>query len=455
MNKKYLFALPVFFVLISSADQQNLHREKTAQNEKWNVEIGKTTFRTNVSFTPTYLVIGSNGDNYRDANITDNRNGVHIINRKTGQRFRNFADGSFGDLDVNGTLVYSNRIYFGNDNDEFICADLNGNIKYSLPVSGDVESEPVLIEIKGKGALVFGTEAGELRAIDPKNGKTIWQHFHPNFKGWKMGDNRLVFKVKTHFSSTYLFLEKPILQDLDVDGTMDLIYHLGGEFYSVNGKNGKILSKFSIDGDWVNRSDRNELFCWSRQSSFIFSNNNGEVSVTIPKSNLRLIPESEYSSDGYGAHIVTYDLSGEIIRTEMIDERTETTSFHKINSRNILCNGHGMYHFDKHMNSIKKVSFDHLKLGQQDYFSYFISDQLLKVDDHECIVFLYEYQNTVAFYDIDSGKAIRTYKLKGRSEFIPVIEDVNKDGRMNLLYADDSNYLTCLDLGKGIKILNK
>ena len=46
-------------------------------------------------------------------------------------------------------------------------------------------------------------------------------------------------------------------------------------------------------------------------------------------------------------------------------------------------------------------------------------------------------------------------KMNCRSEFIPLIQDINKDGRMDLLYADDSNHLSCIDLGKGINILNK
>ena len=50
---------------------------------------------------------------------------------------------------------------------------------------------------------------------------------------------------------------------------------------------------------------------------------------------------------------------------------------------------------------------------------------------------------------------IRKFELKGRSEFIPIVDDIIKDGRMNLLFADDSNELTCIDLGKGINILNK
>jgi len=432
------------------------HRKKMSPNENWNVDIGKNTFRTNVSFTPSYLVIGSNGDNYRDANITDNRNGVHIINRKTGQRFRNFADGSIGDLDVNGTLIYNNRIYFGNDNDEFICADLNGNIKYSLPVSGDVESEPVLIKIKGKDALVFGTEAGELRAIDPKNGKTIWQHFHSKFNGWKMGDNRLVFKVKTHFSMTYLFLTKPLVKDLNSDGVGDLVYLMNGDFYSVNGKNGKILYHFGVTEDYDQWDDPDVLHnaCYSSESMIFIKNKAGQYNVTIPKFSYRPVPGS-YRTDGYEFHLATYDLEGKIVEKRLIEEKVNSSDFVRLSGTNIYSSGDKIFQFDNQMQLISMTNLEKIDKVQEKYFQYFISSQLLEVDQHKCLVFLFEYENLIAFYDIDSGKAIRTYKLQGRSEFIPVVEDVNKDGRMDLLYADDSNYLTCLDLGKGIKILNK
>ena len=155
MNKMYLVSVPILLLILSFVKSESKERTKVSSSEIWETEIGKTTFRTNVSLTPSYLVIGSNGDNYRDAYITDSRNGVHIINRKTGKRVKNFSQGSFGDLDVNGTLIYNNLIYFGNDNDEFICADFKGDIKFSLPVSGDVESEAVRIKINGKRCFGF------------------------------------------------------------------------------------------------------------------------------------------------------------------------------------------------------------------------------------------------------------------------------------------------------------
>ena len=153
--------------------------------------------------------------------------------------------------------------------------------------------------------------------------------------------------------------------------------------------------------------------------------------------------------------MVTHDINGKIIKTKKVNEKSETRNFKKIPNENLICNGGAIYHFDENANFVKKVDFENLKLGNQDYFSYFISDQLLKIDQHKCIVFLYEYENSIVFYDIDNGQAIRKFELKGRSEFIPIVEDINKDGRMNLLFADDSNQLTCIDLGRGINILNK
>jgi len=190
-------------------------------------------------------------------------------------------------------------------------------------------------------------------------------------------------------------------------------------------------------------------------NSFIFSKDQGKVRITIPKYNYRLDPGESYGGDGYGIHLVTHDINGKIIKTKKVNEKSETRNFKKIPNKNLICNGGAIYHFDENANFVKKVDFENLKLGNQDYFSYFISDQLLEVDQHKCIVFLYEYENSIVFYDIDNGKAIRKFELKGRSEFIPIVDDINKDGRMNLLFADDSNELTCIDLGKGINILNK
>jgi hypothetical protein len=383
------------------------------------------------------------------------RNGVHIINRKTGKPIRNFANESFGDLDVNGTLIHNNLIYFGNDNDEFICADFKGKIKYSLPVSGDVESQAVLIKNRGADVLVFGTEAGELRAINPKTGKTIWQHFHKDFDGWKMGDNRLVFKVKTHFKSTFLFFEKPIVRDLNSDGVKDLIYTINGQFYSVNGKNGKLLAQFDIQEDFEKWDQPGLLFVSSNQESLIFSKDNkGKQLVTVLKYSHRPIPDS-YRTDGYGLHMVVYDMDGNIVESKLIDKKVKSRNFIRVPNTRIICTGDVVFHFDKNWEIERKIELHKIKKIQDDYFSFYLSDQLIKYEKHQCIVMLFQYKNLVAFYDVDTGSVVRTFELKKRSEFIPQVLDANKDGNMDLLIADDSNMLRCIDLGPNVKLLNK
>ena len=80
----------------------------------WSAPIGNVSFRTNIDFLDGNLIIGSNGGNYMDYFI-DKGNGVYILDPKTGKTQLNFANESFGDMDVNGVLVYKDRIYFGND----------------------------------------------------------------------------------------------------------------------------------------------------------------------------------------------------------------------------------------------------------------------------------------------------------------------------------------------------
>ena len=458
MNKKYLIGLPAFLLILSFvySDEKSKTSSELPNSENWSIDIGKTSFRTNASLTSSYIVIGSNGDNYRDAYITDDRNGVHIINRKTGKRVRNFAKESIGDLDVNGTLIYQNRIYFGNDNDEFICADFNGNIKYSLPVSGDVESEAVIIKVHGKDVLVFGTEAGEVRAINPKNGETIWQHFHKDFKGWKMGDNRLVFKVKTHFSMTYLFLMKPIVKDLNSDGIGDIVYSMNGQFYSINGANGKILHAFDWTEDYDQWSDPNVLHnaFYNAETILFTKDKDGKTLVTVPKYSYRPI-EGSNRTDGYKIHMLTFDLKGNILEKKLVVEKAKENDFRRLPNTRIFCSGHNIFQFDNNMKLISNTTIEKFLEVRGDYFAYFISDQLIDINQQKCMVMLLEHKGIIAFVNINSGKIVRKIKLKGRSEFIPHIEDINKDGQMDLLFADDSNQLTCMTLGKGIHVLNK
>ena len=453
MHKSFLFLFPLAIGLFFIGDPKE--HEINEPQSQWKIDIGKTSYRTNVSFTNDFLIIGSNGDNYRDYNVTDRRNGVHVINRKTGKPISNFCHESFGDLDVNGTLIYNNQLFFGNDNDEFICSDFRGNIKYSLPVSGDIESQAVLHDINGKKAIVFGTEAGELRAIDPKDGTTLWQHFHEDFNGWKMGDNRLVFKIKTHFSSDYLFNEKPELADLNNDGIKDIIFIIYREFYAVDGKTGQLLNRFKIgeqkeNTDW---SDPSNLHTTADSKSVMYlKNKNGDIQIVIPTYSYKPIPNSNRTD--YALYLTYFNTKGTKLKTQVLSEKTMDYDLVRLPNTNIYASGSAIFQLDNNQQIISKQTIENISDDFDYQYYHFVSDQLVQYDNKTCVVVLYEYENIIGLFDINSGKAIKTFPLEKRSEFIPVFVDVNKDGKIDLLTADDSNNLTCIELDTHVKILN-
>ena len=168
----------------------------------WKTKMGCASFRTNIIVNKDELIIGSNGSGFMDYNIFDKQSGVYRINRVSGRVNKLIANQSFGDMDVNGVLQLDNKLYFGNDNEEFLCTSIDGDIIFRNATSGDIEHEPVLINNKGINSIVYASERGEIRAISPLTGNTIWSYYTPDFTGWKPGDNRIVFKIGSYFSNT-------------------------------------------------------------------------------------------------------------------------------------------------------------------------------------------------------------------------------------------------------------
>ena len=121
--------------------------------------------------------MGSNGMNYMDYNLFDKKSGIYVMDAATGTIRSHFGNEVLGDMDVNGVLFYKNRIYYGNDNEEFICSSPEGKIIWRNPASGDIEHEPILLDMQGNKYVVYASEAGEVRAVDPETGKTKWVHY--------------------------------------------------------------------------------------------------------------------------------------------------------------------------------------------------------------------------------------------------------------------------------------
>jgi outer membrane protein assembly factor BamB len=415
---------------------------------KWKADIGNTTHRSNIQLTEDQLFIGSNGDYYRDPGIWDRKAGVYVLNRKTGKIINHFAGEALGDMDVTGLLIHNNRLYFGNDNEEFICTDLSGNQIWRIPISGDVESEPVLINIKDRSAVVYGTETGEIRAVDPDNGTTIWSYYIREFKGWKPGDNRFIFKIRVHFQNTYTFLHKPLVYDVNGDGVKDIIsfdYREG--VIAINGINGKLIWKNKSNFSGYHQGsigirngipviqfmdyDSNEKSEILNQSVFIGMN--GKTVAKIPLTKKKAVSYGQ-SLNGLntnaGEYIVaTYD------------------TLHVIKGREVWA-------IDR-TNKVEKDSTSfRWSPGERNHHETLLGNRVFGFKNHpRCVALINQndwYIDGKGFMEIISltdRRVIKRLEIPGGSEFPPIIEDIDKDGRLDILISCYDGKLYCYSLG--------
>lgn len=413
----------------------------------WKTKTGNASFRSNVVFRGDRMWIGSNGDSFMDRGFIEPSSGIYCLNRKTGKQLAHFANESFGDMDVNGLLMYRDRLYFGNDNEEFLCTDGQGKILWRNPASGDIEHEPSLIQTRTGAVIVYATESGEVKAVDPKTGNINWSYFVPEFQGWKPGDNRSIFKIKAWFSNTGFFYTRPLLADLNEDGVNDLIYrNYSGGLLALNGQTGKKLwliadeENIDIGVALVGRGKDKKIVAmrsyYARQDSL-----KTEITLySLRGQKLRSVPINEPS---WGSGLNTLSIKDDQV---LINSRTKT---YRINAQGSLTT------LDRAMPFTYTAWNNETEQGFRNARDPLFADQLIPLPNgKKGVLVMNQYDNgntSVGFIEIlslEDGTVIDRFSLPACGEMPPVIQDVDLDGDLDMLFAGYDGYLYCYQLPK-------
>lgn len=411
----------------------------------WVANIGNTTYRSDVAHLNGKLIIGSNGENYRDYYL-DEGNGVYVINPLNGKIETQFLNEEYGDMDVNGVLEYNKRLFIGNDNDEFICADITGKIIYRLPVSGDIEHSPILIKNGNQNTIVYATESGEITSIHPETGKKNWTYFHKDFKGWKPGDNRFIFQVKTtYINSGQLFFGKPGVADLNRDGVVDLVYYTNyNETIAIDGKTGEKL--------WNHKKE---------EGSNVIINYQDTPIIVGAGNDIRIIKLAAiYSDESAPNKLMFYNRNGNFVKEIPFNR---TIGYLGLNTLDLkkqliipLSNGVGVY--DKNTQKVDFITglnkIYPSNYGTSNFLAgdVLIADKIIHYKGERSIIVLYQndYKTdghaAISIIGLESKKRLKHLHLPSSSEFKPLIDDFNKDGKLDLLVNCRDGKLYCFDL---------
>lgn len=416
MRKNLIVTVLLFFVFTQISSNETSFNRLEDLNDffalKWKRFIGGTSYRTNISYCNSNIIVGSNGMHYADYSVTDKNNGVYFLNAKTGAILKHIEKEGFGDEDVNGVGIQNGRVFFGNDNDEIFCYSTAGKLLWSMPASGDIESAPALININNDNIKdpVFATETGEIAAYNGVNGKKLWSFKQEGFNGWEQTQNRFVFRIAAHFKNGSGFMCKPLAFDIDNDDVLDvLVTSKDGIVYAIDGSNGEELWKYN---------------------TFFFGTTQSPVSIKYKGKN--------YFGITSGKSILLLDKAGK--------KQYEFAFSHWISdalpvmlpeNKLIVCHENGISVLNFETGDIKYSSIEGKITATP-----IVEDALDKVGSQ---VIVPMESGKLAFLGID-GSIQKVFSFSKGSECSPLFVDVDGDSKKELLISSYDGYLYCYQI---------
>lgn len=400
---------------------------------KWKTKIGLTSYRTNIIYHKGMVVVGSNG---QERNATDDdQDGVYIINAKTGKIVRHILPTQGDDQDVNGVAIAQKKLFFGSDHNRFYCYSLKGKKLWEYTTfatqgkaQGDVEGCPVLAKLNGDKYLdpVFLVEGVGLVALDGKTGKELWKYTYMHGEG--------------------AFMASPVVYDANKDGTPDVIFggkgkatnrnSYGNYFFALNGKNGQELWKKPV---YSGHKTSPILVKQGRETYLVAAESYSDVHFLDPSNGKRLryinLNEFDGGISGLYSSPIISPKGSLIIGSAWWGKNdgvwvTPTQPKHFVNDRN----------GDK---VLKKNQRKFYKAGRVSS-SAFVADVLGKKAYQLGIC---TEGGELLLFD-EQGGLLKRFKLPSGVEAMPLVKDIDRNRKLNILVAGYDGYLYCYEAPK-------
>ena len=442
-----MFKVALAFILIMSINlsmPNEIEEFTPIENElklNWKSQIGKASFRSNVIIQNNDLIIGSNGEDFMDDYLWDKKSGVHILDRITGKIKRTIANQTLGDMDVNGVLLLNDKIYFGNDNEEFLCTSKDGKVIWRNPTAGDVEHEPILIKNnRGKSMIVYATEQGAITAVDQETGKYLWNYYIDGFTGWKPKNNEAIFKVKALFDNLTAFVTKPVLADLNKDGVNDLIYkyYFENSIIAIDGSSGKELWEY-----------QEETYGRGANIGLLYSKNDPLILLSAKDDNMLRIIDRQ----GKVINEITLPANQYVKSLKLLNIDNQNLIFDTPDSLYFI-NPNGIYDRIAHPAEFHFISDDEYhEPRKRNYLESICGNVVFPYKGHlKCIMILNQRDGAhfkkgfIEIISLETKEILAILQLPAASEMPPHIIDINKDGNLDVLINCFDGNLYCYSL---------